>query len=252
MQWFPGHMAKAQRKLARYLDSAELILIAADARAPRTSFSKPRGVKAKPFAVVFTKTDLADPKKTTLWKNWFRDQKILVYDSQPSSILSFAQQVNKPLHVVIMGLPNIGKSTLINRLVHRKKARTGALPGVTRGPQWVKVHQNFYLLDTPGVFFPQDLSLESAWRLVSIGTIPEKIFQTQSIELSEKLVRYAKETYGLFSNEPDHFISFLEAFGKRRGLLHKKGEIDLDRAACALVSDFQKGKWGRITLEEPN
>ena len=151
----------------------------------------------------------------------------------------------------MVGLPNVGKSSFINTLVQRKKTKTGKIPGITRGPQWVKLNDKMYLLDTPGIFYPQNIPQEKAWRLAVLGIAPEKIYIEQVLEVGEFLMRYVRENYSVFQDQSENYLDFLKIFGKTQGILSKGGAVHLENAALRLIHDFQRGKWGRMTLDKP-
>jgi ribosome biogenesis GTPase A len=253
VQWFPGHMARAKRELAAFAKKANLLLHVLDARAPQSTFFPEMLPNKKPI-LVFTKIDLADPKETKKWKEKFSQEgfEVLFPNHLKSNI--FWGKMPPSAKVMVVGLPNVGKSTLINKLVGEKKARTGAIPGITRGPQWIKLEKLtkiIYLLDTPGVFYPSHLPQEKGWKLAAIETMPLKNYEGILYEVAEALVRYVQEHYRLFKNLPADFSEFLEVYAKEKMLLLKGGKPNLPLAASRLIADFQKGKWGRITLETP-
>lgn len=253
-QWFPGHMAKAQKALQHYLKRADFLLVAVDARAPKLTLSPKITDKSKRLQIVFTKTDLADSKQTALWKTWFEQQGYRVFNQNAQNILAYLRRElsgTKKTYGIVTGMPNVGKSTLINQLGGFHKTHTGALPGVTRGPQWIKLVENLYLLDTPGIFLPKSPNLERGWRLAALGVLPEKSYSDRIVEVAECLIQYVRAHYNLFLKEPENVTDFLEAFGRKRGALSKGGVINVEEAARRLIVDFQKGKWGRTTLEEP-
>lgn len=239
-------MARTRKEINRLASLAHSFLYAVDARAPRSTFYRNLVPSRARIQVILTKGDLADPQKSERWKRWFASQGYPVFRS-PDDLEKEARTLPR---VLVVGLPNVGKSTVINRLVGRKKTRTAALPGTTRGPQWVKLSGKFYLLDTPGVFFPQHLPEESAWRLAALGTVPEQSYRSRLLEIGQALFEYVRNAYGLFRGEGS-FEEFLESLARRRGALQKGGGSNLEEAARKLLLDFQRGTWGRITLEEP-
>lgn len=258
-QWFPGHMAKAKRNLKRYLEFSDVIVHTIDARAPQSTFFREIVPRHSKLILVFTKADLADPHQTKVWKQWFSDHGYSVVAS-PQLLLSqglkptpgIRENRRVPHHAIIAGLPNTGKSTLINKLIGRKKAKTGALPGITRGMQWIKLNESVYFLDTPGIFFPENLPVEKAWRLASLGTIPRKSLLHHAVEVCKNLVEYVDQHYSVFKQESANFNNFLESLGQKWGILLKGGEVNFEAVALHLIEDFQKGKWGKITLESPS
>lgn len=243
-------MAKTKRNLKRYIDFAHLFIIAVDARAPKATFDSKLIPKNKQVKIVFTKEDLADPKMTGAWKRWFERQGYDTISSKQNRISFEPAKPSARIYTMVMGLPNVGKSTLINRWVGKKKTKTGALPGITRGPQWAKIDQHFYLLDTPGIFFKERISPDESWKLAAVGVIPEKIYRNQIVEIIGSLIRYLQIEYGLF-RETGNILEHLEKIAMQRGVLSKGGKPNLEETAIRLLADFQRGAWGRLTLESP-
>lgn len=250
IQWFPGHMAKTKRTLKRYVDFSHLFLMAVDARAPKATFDPKLIPKNKEARIIFTKEDLADPKKTDAWKIWFHRQGYTLQSAKSKTFAVHSEKLPARVYSMVMGLPNVGKSTLINQWVGQKKAKTGAIPGVTRGPQWVKIDERFYLLDTPGIFFKERITEAEGWKLAAVGVVPEKIYKDQIIDIITSLIEYVRSEYKLF-RETDNILEHLERVALQRGLLFKGGRPNIEEAAVRLLADFQRGAWGRLTLETP-
>lgn len=255
-QWFPGHIGRARRELKPLVSQAQIVFHILDARAPSAAFY-PELIQKRKAVIVFAKTDLADLNLTLRWKEWFENKGYPVYLSRKNDTLQelkkadFWKKSSLFGKAVVTGLPNVGKSTFINCLVGRKKAKTGKIPGITRGPQWIKLDERIYLLDTPGIFYPQNLPEAKVWRLAVLGIIPESRYTELVFEVGNFLIQYVRENYGVFKDQPEDFSSFLEIFGRSQGILSKGGNVHLENAALRLIREFQAGKWGRITLEKP-
>ncbi|PTM59079.1 ribosome biogenesis GTPase YlqF [Desmospora activa] len=279
IQWFPGHMAKARRQVEEKLKQVDLVLELLDARLPLSSRNPliDEVIKGKPRVILLTKSDLADPEVTQRWSEAFRRDGIKVL---PIDILSgsgikrihtisrelmkekLAAQMKKGIQrqrirAMVLGVPNVGKSALINRLSGRSIAKTGDRPGVTRTQQWIKVGDGLELLDTPGILWPKFEDRVVGLRLAASGAIKEEILPIEEIGLY--LLSYLGHRYPHVLNDRYRVenatadgLTLLEEVGRRRGCMRRGGEIDLGKAAEIVLRDFRSGRLGRITLELPD
>ncbi len=274
IQWFPGHMMKAMRMMeecAPLVDGAMLVL---DARAPAATFNKKlkKLFGAKPVLYILNKADLADAAKTDAFLSEIAKGGALAVKCSAANASAAAKQISakalellkekrsrdaakglsRPLRFMVAGIPNTGKSTIINALSGQKRAVTGDKAGVTRGKQWIRC-AGFELLDTPGTMPPSFENQTLAQHLAYIGSINDDIldFYGLSLELlrvlSESYPNVLKERYAL--EVPASPADMLGGICKRRGFVLRGGEYDLDRGSRALIDDFRKGRLGRITLE---
>lgn len=279
VQWFPGHMKKAQRIIEKHLPLVDIVVELRDARVPSSS-SNPllaKIIKEKPRLIILTKSDLADPRLTKLWLDFFAEQKLtaLAVDMQNGQGLKAftraAENLARPFtdrlaqkgvksraaRMMILGIPNVGKSTLINRLAGAAKTKTANTPGVTRAEQWIRVGKSLELLDTPGILWPKFEDKLVGVNLASVGAIRDEVFDTEDIavELLRKLrVEYAdslKNRFKIAEELPKSERELLELIGKKRGCLLKGGVIDESKAAVLLLTEFRAGRLGRISLEKP-
>jgi len=272
MSWYPGHMARAVRFLKEKLRLVDVVLEVADARAPLSS-RNPRVnqlVGGRPRLVVFTRPDLADPELTGEWIAYLGDrgEEAVAVDARSGEgveqvrewLCSRRERVprrswQRPLRLVVVGVSNVGKSSLLNRLTGQRVARTGALPGVTRGEQWVRVAEGpgggIEALDMPGLVPPRPEPWVSA-RLVALGVLPwdrvpyPEVVSRLLDDLDDRSRIALCERYGVEWGPVDDVLA---GVARRRGFVLAAGALDLERAARALVMDFQQGKLGRITLE---
>lgn len=264
IQWFPGHMAKAKRQLSEIVRYLDLLIEVRDARIPLASHNDDLEsiLDKKPVIVLLNKTDLADPAATEQWRRWFRSQKTPAIEVNGKSgkgveeIWKLAAQImgkaqGRAKRIGVVGIPNVGKSSILNRLLGTGAARTGNIPGVTRGKQWIK-HQGFEILDTPGLLPPKINSRAEGYKLALIGTIRDEIVPVYDLAL------YLLENYGinLFEQEASYPKQLspeeqLIWFAEKRKFLAKGGEPDLNRAAGTLLREFRNGRLKRITLELP-
>lgn len=276
IQWFPGHMAKTKRLITEHLKAVDLVAELLDARIPQSSANPMIAelTAGKPRVVILNKSDLADPEETKKWTAYYRAKglKAIPLDStKPQSkkvliraIQETAQPViqkwqrrglrNRPVRLMILGIPNVGKSTLINRLAGTKAARTANTPGHTRGKQWVRLQDGMDLLDTPGVLWPKFEDQTAAMRLAATGAIAGDVFDPDEIvpalmtTLAEMTPETLREKYGIEDVHQDPQL-LIEAAGKRRGCLLAGGRVDFGRAQQAVLFDFRNGRLGRITLD---
>lgn len=276
IQWFPGHMAKAKREVEEKLKLVDIVLELVDARAPYSSQNPmlQQVIKHKRKIMVLMKKDLADPQETERWMTYFKGQDyntLAVNVNDPKDIQQLIQLVKtlgedvqrkwiekgvkpRPIRAMILGIPNVGKSSLINRLANKKIARIGDRPGITRQQMWIKVRNEFDLLDTPGILWPKFEEEMVGYRLAAIGTIKDSILSLQDIVafviryLQEHYPQALKDRYHIDETMDDMWEIF-ETIGKRRGALESGGHVNFDKVAEIVLEDLRSGRLGRITFE---
>lgn len=282
IQWFPGHMTKAQRMIEEHMKQVDAVCEILDARIPMASRNPDidRLAGDKPRIVVLNRTDLADPKATARWRAAFQRQGMTVLETDSRSgkgvngfsgavrtalhdkIEAYAAkgQVGRAMRVMVLGIPNVGKSTFINRILGRKSAKAADRPGVTRGSQWFRVESGIDLLDTPGILWPKFDDERVGILLACTGAIKDDILDVETLgcKLMELLAEQAPQTiidrYSIAIPEEEcDFLGYelLQQAGRRRGFLLRGGEIDTERMARILLDEFRGGVLGRITLEKP-
>ncbi|RKD75390.1 Ras superfamily GTP-binding protein YlqF [Sinobaca qinghaiensis] len=279
IQWYPGHMAKAKREVTEQLKKVDIIIELADARIPFSSRNPMLDsiTQHKPRLIILTKSDKADPvltsKWTELWKNEHtevlsmnaleqRGVKELTNSAQRLAAPMFEKMRKKgirprAIRAMIIGIPNVGKSTLINRLVGRKTAKTGDRPGVTKAQQWLKVGSDLELLDTPGILWPKFDDQRVGYHLAATGAIKDELLDFQDIalfiikELRSKYPDALQRRYNLTEELPEEDTELFEMIGRKRGCLLQGGFVDYDKAAELIINDLRKDKLGAITLEHP-
>lgn len=267
VQWFPGHMAKARRELQARLPQVDFVLEIADARVPAASRNPDLAelLAGKLHLLVLNKADLASPPVTAEWLRTVRGQGIeaVAFSAhldrrqkllQPIRKLASQAAVFNDLRVLVAGIPNVGKSAVINKLVGRRRAIVGAKPGVTRSQQWIRAGKNLIILDTPGILWPKFSDQETGYKLAAVGAIRAEILPLEEIslwlgqQLQEQAPLVLETTYDLESSDVS---SILPGIAQRRGLYLSGGKLDTARAAALLLREFQQGKLGRISLERP-
>ena len=279
IQWFPGHMTKAQRMIEDQMKQVDAVCEILDARIPMASRNPDvdRLAGSKPRIVVLNRTDLADPNATARWRAWFRARNMAVLETDSRtgkgvkgfsgavrSVLkdtieaSAAKgQVGRPMRVMVVGIPNVGKSTFINQVARRKAAAAGDRPGVTRGKQWITVDKGLELLDTPGILWPRFDSQEVGELLAITGAIKAEVLdrETLSANFLLRLAQVAPDAVEQrYKFRPDPTLggyALLEQAAKKRGFLISGGEYDTERMAAVLLDEYRGGKLGRLTLELP-
>ena len=281
IQWFPGHMAKTKRMMRECLPEVDIIIELLDARIPYSSKNPEIDglINNKPKVTVFTKSTLANPDMTRRWIDFYskKGEKVVVIDSTAGvGIDTLADAVRevmaekleryrlkgmegRKLKAMIVGIPNVGKSSLINRIAGNKKAKVEDRPGVTVDKQWVPTKIGFDLLDMPGVLWPKFEDQRVGENLAMTGAIKDQILDTEEIAmiLCSRLMKVAPEEfmirYKLSPDETEGLDSYdlFELVGKKRGFLISGGEINHKRTADVLLDEFRGGKIGRITLEAP-
>ncbi|HEY5584132.1 MAG TPA: ribosome biogenesis GTPase YlqF [Ruminiclostridium sp.] len=282
IQWFPGHMAKTRRLIAENLKLVDVIIELLDARIPFSSRNPEIKslINNKPRLVAFNKSDLADEQISRQWVRWYADQGIncILLNSISGKGLNeikdrardlMAEKIERdrakgklftPVRTMVVGIPNVGKSSFINKIVGRASAATGDRPGVTRGKQWIRINSEIELLDTPGILWPKFEDQEVGMNLAFTGAIKDDIMDTGEIamELLHRLTKlYPKELCARFKLESDSIINIgplelLETVALKRGCIVSKGQIDYSRISAIVLDEFRGGKIGKITLERPN
>ena len=279
VQWFPGHMAKTRRLIKESLNLVDGVVEIVDARVPFSSRNPELGeiIQRKPEIILLNKCDVADANATKIWIDYFNKigKYALAVDCRTGKGLNRFESVvkqalkdvieknknrgmeNKPLRLMVVGIPNTGKSSFINRMGNSSKAKVADKAGVTRQNQWFNVGGGIELLDTPGVLWPKFEDPEVGDKLAFIGSVKDEVtdIQTLSCRLLETLSKTRpqaiEERYKITITEDMQGWEILEAIGKKRGFLIKGGEIDYERAAVIVCDEFRGGKLGRITLELP-
>jgi ribosome biogenesis GTPase A len=278
IQWFPGHMAKARRQIEERLKQVDIVIELLDARLPLASRNPmiDEIVQNKPRLVLFTKGDMADDAVTTKWISYFHTQNIpvLSIDAKTgkgvsqiatkcgqilSPLFAIRQKkgiVSKRMRAIVLGIPNVGKSSLINRLAGRSATVTGDRPGVTKAQQWIRVGKQLELLDTPGILWPKFEDPLVGMRLAMSGAIKDNILPTEEIALYtlkylvEHYPQSLADRYKLNITEQTP-VELLDEIGKKRGCLLRGGEVDWEKAAEIILSDLRSGRLGKISLETP-
>lgn len=271
IQWYPGHMTKAKRMLQQELKTVDAALELVDARIPASSRNPDlEELITKPRLMILTKSDLADPQLTDAWIEHYKkngESVISVDLSGGQAVAEIARAVKSMFpsmrrdpRVMVVGVPNVGKSTLINRIARRKGAKVGARPGVTRGKQWIR-GSGLQLLDSPGILWPKFEDQEIARKLAVTAAIRDEVLDQAELAiwlltfLHEYYPQNLTERYGELS-VPDETnpldsgsLWMLEEIGKKRGCLRSGGVVDLDQAAVVVLTDFRTGRLGRLTLD---
>lgn len=278
IQWFPGHMAKARRQVTEKLKLVDIIFELVDARIPYSSRNPmiEEIIQQKPRIVLLNKADMADAELTKQWIAYFEEQgiKALAINSQAGQGMKEITAAAKSLlagkfnrmkakgvkpraiRAMIVGIPNAGKSTLINRLAKKNIAKTGNTPGVTKAQAWIKVGKEMELLDTPGILWPKFEDQQVGLKLALTGAIKDTILNLQDVAvyalrfLSANYPDKLKERYGI-EELPEDIVLLFDEIGKRRGCLMGGGEVDYDKVTELVIREFRSEKFGRISLENP-
>ena len=282
IQWFPGHMTKTRRKIQTSLKLVDAVAEIIDARIPVSSRNPElhKIIENKPRIILMNKCDMADPSQTARWVSCYQKEGILaipvdcksgrgltqfipkVRELLKDRIIQWEQKgmVNRTIRVMIVGIPNVGKSSFINRMAKQNRAKVEDRPGVTRGNQWFTIGKAFDLLDTPGVLWPKFDDPNVGEKLAFTGAVKDQIVDTEQLasrllevlrdEYSAMLAaRYKLEKYDL---RPLQGYELLELIGRKRGMLASGGEIDTERASIMVLDEFRSAKLGKITLEQVN
>ncbi|MBQ3226798.1 MAG: ribosome biogenesis GTPase YlqF [Clostridia bacterium] len=280
VQWFPGHMAKTRRMMSEQLGLIDIVVELLDARLPLSSQNPEISniIGDKPRLIILNKADLADDAVNQEWVRYFKEKGIyaILLDSVHAKNLNFVadkirlvlkdkleKQAEKGMSgrsvkVMVAGIPNVGKSSFINKLAGRASAITGDRPGVTRGKQWIRLKNGIELLDTPGILWPKFEDEETGLRLAYVGSIKDEIMDVET--LASKLLEFLNSEYKeelcarYKLSETENLMGYelIEMIGKKRGFVISGGEIDLLRAANIVLDEFRSSKIGKISLERPN
>ena len=279
IQWFPGHMTKAKRMMEAQIKLVDVVVEMLDARIPRSSTNPmlQNVLGAKPKVIALNKIDMADTAKTELWLEKLKHSGLPVckidcatgkgVKQLISAIQLAAKPVidkwlkkgvrNRPVRVMIVGIPNVGKSTLINRLVGKNKVMAADKPGVTRGQQWVTIAKGLELLDTPGVLWPKFEDPSVGFALAATGAIKEDVFDRQDAVqllldfLLQKYPEALASKYAVTVEEQETAQSVMAKIATARGCLKAGGMLDLDKVDQLVLRDFRSGRLGRFTVDEP-
>lgn len=278
IQWFPGHMAKTRRKIAEILPLIDAVAEVVDARIPISSRNPELGqmISGKPHIILLNKCDMADKEITDRWIEFYKKQNITAIPLDCKSGKGIGQfktsvktvladkllyykskgMVGKPLRVMVVGIPNVGKSTFINKIAGKIRAKAENRPGVTRGNQWFTIDKELELLDTPGVLWPKFEDKTVGEHLAFTGAIKDRILDTELLAmrlleiLSVSYKEMLAERYGDLQFECDSY-DLLCQIGKKRGMVIRGGDVDTERAANMLLEEYRNCKIGLITLERP-
>ena len=277
VQWYPGHMTKAKRMMLEDIKLIDLVIELIDARVPTSSRNPDIDeiAKGKSRLAVLNKSDLADPRKNDEWLKYYQNKgtpALLVDSRNRTGFAPIGKAIeeacrvkierdrkrgitNRPVRAMVVGIPNVGKSTFINSMCKKASAKTGNKPGVTKGKQWINLNKNVELLDTPGILWPRFDNELTGMHLAFIGSINDEI--VDEVELAMELMNYLKKSYAgvLFNryevDESKETPVILNDIAIKRGCLKKGNETDYSKAANILLDDFRSGKLGRITIEDP-
>lgn len=281
VQWFPGHMAKAKREIENSLKLVDAVIEIVDARMPESSRNPMLSemLHGKPLMLIMNKIDLADTNATNAWISYYKKHDVLAmatngktgqgfdaFSKNTNDLLHNVIAVNeakgmagKPLRLMVVGIPNTGKSAFINRVSGKVRAKVADRPGVTRQNQWFKVSDNIELLDTPGVLWPKFEDEAVGNKLAFIGSVKENVYDVETLAsrlasiLANDYMSLLTQRYNLNAEDVEglHGYDVLEQIGRKRGMLIRGGEVDMQRAAVHLLDEYRAGKLGKITLEHP-
>ena len=289
INWYPGHMLKTKKQIIEDLKLIDIVVEVLDARIPVSSQNPDirQITNKKKKIVLLNKSDLADEKETQKWISFFNNKGIKTIPTdlnlgkgaketlkQIENVMkeelekaASKGRTNKNIRIMIIGIPNVGKSSLINRLVNKKTAEVGNRPGVTKQKQWVRIGKNIELLDTPGVLWPKFEDEQVALNLSYIGSIKDEVlpktdvaynllkllFKSYKKEIMNKYKLTDEDLSSIITNiNSDIILELMNLIGKKRGALVSGGEIDYEKTAGIILTDFRTGKIGRITLEQVN
>lgn len=277
IQWYPGHMTKTRRRMEEDVKLVDLVAELVDARIPISSRNPDIDamIGGRPRMIVLNRVDQADPAQTAIWKKWFQGEGFSVLETDSRTGKGVGQfspvaraalagkleqwkakgQVGRPIRVMVAGIPNVGKSTFINKVARRKSAKASDRPGVTRGRQWVTVDNGLELLDTPGILWPKFEDEVTGLHLAFTGAVKDEVVDSE--ELAAALLtllrdRYPESLRTRYKLEPSSGLAgweLLEQAAGKRGMRISGGEVDTERMSRVLLDEFRSGKLGRFTLE---
>jgi ribosome biogenesis GTPase A len=256
IQWYPGHMAAAMRRIDRYFRAIDVVIEVVDARVPRSGANTNLASLAgrRPRLIVLTREDLADPAATVKWLMYFerlRRRAVAVNSKRQRSIAKIRPHLAELVsehgddgnkRAIVVGVPNSGKSSVINALVRRAAAATENRPGVTRGLQWFRINPHLELMDTPGILVPKIETAQAQWMLALTGAIPSERYDPEDVV--DRFTTWLKSQPGKPPDIPD-----LQTFATRRGFVRRGSTSDLHNAARSYIKSFNDGTFGRLTLE---
>lgn len=279
IQWFPGHMAKTRRLMQKNISLVDAVVEITDARIPQSSRNPEMDslVGQKPRLIILNKCDAADDNITAMWLDYYKKRGILALATDCKTgkgVRNFLPMlkellkeqidrwhakgmVGRPIRIMIVGIPNVGKSSFINKMAKTKKAKVEDRPGVTLGKQWVSLDKELELLDMPGVLWPKFEDKLVGERLAFTGAVKDDIMDLE--HLSSRLLQFLNENYpkniieryGIELTENEEGFEILKRIGKKRGFLISGGEINTERTAITVLDEFRSGKVGKLTLEKP-
>ncbi len=276
-QWYPGHMTKARRMMEENIKLIDLVIEVVDARIPMSSRNPDIDNLAKNKArlILLNKSDLSDERLNAVWIDYFKSQGFFVLKinsrtgagiKQINATVAEACKekierdkkkgiMNRPVRAMVVGIPNVGKSTFINSYAGKACAKTGNKPGVTKGKQWIRLNKNIELLDTPGILWPKFDNQEVGKRLAMIGSMNDEVIHLDELALDTiKYIMQAypnnlNERYGVDENQ--EALQIMKEIAAKRGCLKRGGMVDYEKAALIIMDDYRSGRLGRITLESP-
>ncbi len=279
IQWYPGHMTKTRRQMEEDVRLVDMVAELVDARIPVSSRNPDLdGIVGKcPRMIIFNRADQADPAATARWMSWFQSRDYTVMETVAKSGKGVSQfsatvkaalrdkisawqakgQVGRPVRVMVVGIPNVGKSTFINKVARRKSAKAGDRPGVTRGKQWVNVDNGLDLLDTPGILWPKFEDEATGMHLAYTGAVRDEILDSEALAcgllelLRNRYPGALAARYKIAEDPAAKGWELLDACARRRGMLISGGEADTERMSRVLLDEFRSCRLGRFTLELP-